>query len=69
MQELEPKGAQMTSRSVVTAWCVVLGLTGVLPSAGTGMVALVARQVAGSLDDAAIERAIGAVRAGCRRWS
>ncbi len=48
----------MTSRSVVTAWCVVLGLTGVLPSAGTGMVALVARQVAGSLDDAAVERAI-----------
>ena len=55
----------MTSRSMVTAWCVVLGLTGVLPSAGTSMVALVARQVAGgSLDDAAIERAIRAGASG-----
>ena len=64
MQELEPKGARMTSRSVVTAWCVVLGLTGVLPSAGTGMAAQLARQVAGSLDDAAIERAIRAGASG-----
>ena len=50
----------MTSRSVVTAWCVVLGLAAVLPSAGTGPVALVARQGAESLDDAAVERAIRA---------
>ena len=64
MQELEPKGARMTSRLVVTAWCVVLGLTGVLPSAGTGMAAQLVRQVAGSLDDAAIERAIRAGASG-----
>ena len=61
MQELEPKGTRMTSRSVVGAWCVVLGLAGALPSART---ALVARQVAGSLDDVAVERAIRARASG-----
>ena len=61
MQELEPKGTRMTNRSVIPTWCVVLGLAGVLPSAGTG---LVARQVAGSLDDAAIERVIRAAASG-----
>ena len=64
MQELAPKGAHMTSRSVVAAWCVVVGLAGVLPSAGTDTVALAARQIAGALDDAAIERAVRAGASG-----
>jgi hypothetical protein len=45
-------------RSVVTGWCVVLGLAGVLPSAGTRDVALFARQVPELLDNAAVERAL-----------
>jgi hypothetical protein len=60
MQELALKGARMTGRSVAAAWGVVVGLAGVLPSAGTDAVALAARQVPGALDDAAIERAIRA---------
>ena len=45
-------------RSVIIAWCVVLGFAGVLPAAGTWGVAVAARQLQGSLDDAAVERAI-----------
>ena len=50
-------------RSVITAWCVALGITGALPLAGTGRVAPAVSQVAGPLDDAAIDRAL---RAGTR---
>jgi hypothetical protein len=54
----------MTSRSMVAAWGVVVGLAGVLPSAGTDSVALAARQDSGSLDDAAIDRAVRAGASG-----
>ena len=68
MQELEPKGARMTSRqrrrSVITAWCVVLWFAGVLPAGGRWEMALVAQHVAGSLDDAVIERALRAGASG-----
>ena len=53
----------MTSRSAAAAWCVVLGIIGTLPSAGTNVAARVGRQVGGPLDDGAVERAI---RAGAR---
>ena len=64
MLERALKGAYMTSRSVVAAWGVVIGLAGVLPTAGTDTVALAARQVSGSLDDAAIDRAVRAGASG-----
>ena len=47
--------------SLVTVWCVVLGLTGVLPAArlcAVAPAAQVAGQDTGPLDEAAVERAI-----------
>ena len=54
----------MMRRFVVSAWCVVLGFAGVLPAASTRGVALVPQHVAGSLDDAATERALRAGASG-----